>query len=423
MSTRPVDPTALRASAAELDRRFAGFKERKLALDMTRGKPSAEQLDLSNELITILQPGDYFALDGTDCRNYGGLDGLPEAKRLFADFMGVAPTEILIGDNSSLALMHDAIARALSHGVPGGDGPWARGPVKFLCPVPGYDRHFAICQHFGIEMINVAMTDEGPDMDEVEALVAADPAVKGIWIVPRYSNPTGVTCSARVIERLARMKTAAPDFRIFWDNAYAHHHLTDAPPPLEDLLAACKAAGSAERVLLFGSTSKVSFAGCGLSFLAGSEKNMAWVRAHRSRATIGADKLNQLRHVRFFRDMAGVVAHMKKHAAILAPKFEAVDRIFAHELGGTQLARWTRPLGGYFVSLDVVDGTARAVVDMAGEAGVKLTEAGATYPYGRDPRDRNLRIAPSLPRLAEIETAMEVVAVCVQRAALAKLAG
>jgi aspartate/methionine/tyrosine aminotransferase len=422
MSTSQVDLNALRASAADLHRRFDAFRARGLALDMTRGKPSAEQLDLSNELIGILRPGDYFALDGTDCRNYGGLDGLPEAKRLFADFMEVAPSEILIGDNSSLALMHDAIARALSHGVPGGDGPWARGPVKFLCPVPGYDRHFAICEHFGIEMVNVAMTDEGPDMDEVEALCAADPAVKGIWIVPKYSNPTGVTCSARVVERLARLQTAAPDFRIFWDNAYAHHHLTDAPPRLENLLAACKAAGNAERVLLFGSTSKVSFAGCGLSFLAASDKNMAWVRAHRSRATIGADKLNQLRHVRFFRDMDGVTAHMKKHAAILAPKFEAVDRIFTRELGGTGLASWTRPLGGYFVSLDVVDGTARAVVKMAAEAGVKLTEAGATYPYGRDPRDRNLRIAPSLPKLAEIETAMEVVALCVRRAALARLA-
>jgi aspartate/methionine/tyrosine aminotransferase len=310
MSTSQVDLNALRASAADLHRRFDAFRARGLALDMTRGKPSAEQLDLSNELIGILRPGDYFALDGTDCRNYGGLDGLPEAKRLFADFMEVAPSEILIGDNSSLALMHDAIARALSHGVPGGDGPWARGPVKFLCPVPGYDRHFAICEHFGIEMVNVAMTDEGPDMDEVEALCAADPAVKGIWIVPKYSNPTGVTCSAGVVERLARLQTAAPDFRIFWDNAYAHHHLTDAPPRLENLLAACKTAGNAERVLLFGSTSKVSFAGCGLSFLAASDKNMAWVRAHRSRATIGADKLNQLRHVRFFRDMDGVTAHM-----------------------------------------------------------------------------------------------------------------
>jgi len=414
-----IDLTA----ASELDRRFDLFKGRKLALDMTRGKPSAEQLDLSNELLTNLGPRDYLAQDGTDCRNYGGLDGLPESKQLFADFMEVAPSEVLIGDNSSLALMHDSVTRALSHGVPGGDGPWSRGPVKFLCPVPGYDRHFAICEHFGIEMINVAMTDEGPDMDQVEALAASDPAVKGIWIVPKYSNPTGITCSARVVERLARMSTAAPDFRIFWDNAYAHHHLTDARPPLENLLAACKAGQQAERVLLFGSTSKVSFAGSGLSVLAGSEKNVAWMRAHRSKSTIGADKLNQLRHVRFFANMDGVAAHMKKHAAILAPKFEAVDRIFQRELGGKQLATWTRPLGGYFISVDVVEGTARAVVQMAAEAGVKLTEAGATYPYGRDPLDRNLRIAPSLPKLPEIETAMEVVALCIERAALRKLAG
>jgi DNA-binding transcriptional MocR family regulator len=319
--------------------------------------------------------------------------------------------------------MHDSVARALSHGVPGGDGPWSRGPVKFLCPAPGYDRHFTVCEHFGIEMITVGMTDEGPDMAEVERLVAADPAIKGIWIVPKYSNPTGVTCSARVVERLARMKTAAKDFRIFWDNAYAHHHLTDSPPQLANLLAACKAAQEPERVLLFGSTSKVSFASAGLAVMAGSEKNIAWMRAHRSKSTIGPDKLTQLRHVRFFKDMDGVRAHMKKHTAILAPKFDAVIRIFERELGGKGLATWTRPLGGYFISLDTHEGLARAVVKMAADAGVKLTEAGATYPHGKDPLDRNIRIAPSLPKLAEIETAMEVVAVCVQRATLQKLAG
>jgi aspartate/methionine/tyrosine aminotransferase len=418
-----IDLQALTASAPELDRRFDELEQRKLALDMTRGKPAPEQLDLANGLITILGAGDYFAADGTDCRNYGGLDGLPEAKQLFADFMEVAPNEVLIGDNGSLPLMHDAVARALSHGVPGGDGPWSRGPVKFLCPVPGYDRHFTVCQHFGIEMVNVPMTDEGPDMDAVEALAGADAAVKGIWIVPMYSNPTGVTCSDRVVERLARMKTAAPDFRIFWDNAYAHHHLTDTPPKLANLLAACKASGQAERVLLFGSTSKVSFASAGLAVFAASEKNVAWLRTHRSKQTIGPDKLTQLRHVRFFRNMEGIAAHMKKHAAILKPKFDAVDRILERDLGGKGLAEWTRPLGGYFVSLDVVPGTARAVVKMAGEVGVKLTEAGATYPYGKDPDDRNLRIAPSLPSLPEIETAMDVLTLCVQRAALHKLAG
>jgi DNA-binding transcriptional MocR family regulator len=408
--------------ASDLDRRYQAFKSQKLALDMTRGKPCSEQLDLANELLTNLGPGDFRAEDGTDCRNYGGLDGLPEAKKLFAEFMEVSPTELLVGDNSSLALMHDSIARAMSHGVPGGDGPWGRAQAKFLCPVPGYDRHFAICEHFGIEMLNVGMKDDGPDMDRVEELASRDASVKGIWIVPKYANPTGSVCSPKVVERFARMKTAAKDFRIFWDNAYAHHHLTDSPPVLANLLEACKAAGTADRMLSFGSTSKVSFAGAGIAMMGASEKNVAWLRAHRSKSTIGPDKLTQLRHVRFFKDMAGVREHMKKHAAILKPKFDAVHRVFENELAGKGVASWTRPLGGYFVSVDTLPGLARAVVKMAGDVGVKLTEAGATYPYGKDPEDRNIRIAPSLPKLAEIETAMEVVSVCVLRAALQKLA-
>lgn len=423
MSQPPIDIDSLKGAAPDLDRRYEAFKARKLALDMTRGKPCAEQLDLSNALLTNLGPTDFRASDGTDCRNYGGVDGLPETKVLFAAFMEVTPAEILVGDNSSLALMHDAIARALSHGVPGGDTPWSKGPVKFLCPSPGYDRHFAVCEHFGIDMVTVDMTADGPEMDRVESLALADPSIKGIWIVPKYQNPLGVTCSDRVVERLARMKTAAKDFRIFWDNAYAHHHLTDAPPRLANLLEACKAAGNAERVLLFGSTSKVSYAGAGIAVMGGSEKNIAWFRNHRSKSTIGPDKIAQLRHVRFFEDMDGVRSHMSKHQAILKPKFDAVVRIFERELGGKGLAQWTNPLGGYFISLDTVDGCARAVVKMAAEIGVKLTEAGATFPYGKDPRDRNIRIAPSLPKLAEIETAMEVVAICIQRATLQKLAG
>jgi aspartate/methionine/tyrosine aminotransferase len=411
----------LKSSAPDLERAYELFKSKKLSLDMTRGKPCSEQLDLANGLLTILGPADYKAEDGTDCRNYGGLDGLLEAKRLMADFMEVSPKEIIVGDNSSLALMHDAIARALSHGVPGGEGPWARSATKFLCPVPGYDRHFAICEHFGIEMLNVKMTDEGPDMDAVADLAGRDASVRGIWIVPKYGNPTGATCSERVVERLATMKTASKGFRIFWDNAYAHHHLTDSPPVLPNLLEACKRAGNAERVLSFGSTSKVSFAGAGLSMMGASETNVAWLRAHRSKSTIGPDKLTQLRHVRFFPNMESVRQHMKKHAAILKPKFDAVNAIFERELGGKGVASWTRPLGGYFVSLDTLPGLARAVVKMASDLGVKLTEAGATFPYGRDPDDRNIRIAPSLPKLAEIETAMEVVSVCVQRAALQKL--
>jgi DNA-binding transcriptional MocR family regulator len=393
----------------------------RLSLDMTRGKPCPEQLDLANGLLTVLG-SDYRAADGTDCRNYGGLDGLPESKALFAEFMEASPKEVLLGDNSSLSLMHDTIARALSHGVPGGDGPWSRGHVKFLCPVPGYDRHFAICEHFGVEMMNVELLDDGPDMDRVEQL-AADPAVKGMWIVPKYANPSGATCSARVVERLAKMKTAAKDFRILWDNAYAHHHLTDSPPPLANLMEACKAAGNPDRVLSYGSTSKVSFAGAGISVMAASEKNVAWMRLHRSRSTIGPDKLTELRHVRFFRDMDGMRAHMKKHAAIIKPKFEMVDGVLERELGGTGLATFTKPLGGYFVSLDTLDGCAKAVVKMAADVGVKLTEAGATFPYGKDPRDRNIRIAPTLPKLAEIEAAMEVLAVCVKRVSLKKLSG
>lgn len=423
MSQPTLDIDSLKAAAPDLDRRYEAFKARKLALDMTRGKPCAEQLDLSNALLTNLGPADFKASDGTDCRNYGGVDGLPEAKALFAAFMEVEPAEVLVGDNSSLALMHDSVARALSHGVPGGDAPWSRGPAKFVCPSPGYDRHFAVCEHFGIGMIPVDMTAEGPDMDRVESLVGSDPSVKGIWIVPKYQNPLGVTCSDRVVERLARMKTAAKDFRIFWDNAYAHHHLTDTPPRLANLLQACKAAGNAERVLLFGSTSKVSYAGGGIAVMGGSEMNIAWFRNHRSKSTIGPDKIGQLRHVRFFKDMEGVRAHMSKHQAILKPKFDAVARIFERELGGKGLAQWTNPEGGYFISLDTADGCARTVVKMAADIGVKLTEAGATFPYGKDPRDRNIRIAPSLPKLPEIETAMEVVAICVQRATLQKLTG
>ena len=408
-------------SLAALRQRYSDYQERGLALDMTRGKPCSAQLDLALPMLECVTPRDFKAADGTDCRNYGGFEGLPEARRLFGEFMGVAPSELLIGGNSSLALMHDAVARCLLHPNPDSATPWRALPeAKFLCPVPGYDRHFAICEAFGLAMIPVAMTPDGPDMDEVEALAAADPAVKGIWIVPKYQNPTGYTCSAEVVHRLATLKAAAPDFRIFWDNAYAHHDLDDAPHHLDDLLAACKAAGHPNRALLFGSTSKVTFAGAGLSFFAASPANVDWMRRHGSRQTIGPDKLNQLRHVRFFGDMDGVRAHMAKHAALLKPKFDAVLRILAEELGDGSAygASWTRPVGGYFISFDTADGQARRVVDLAAAAGVKLTEAGATFPYGRDPRDRNIRIAPTLPNPQEIELAMRIFATCVQIAAL-----
>jgi len=395
----------------QLQKRYDEIKARNLKLDMTRGKPCVEQLDLSLGLLDCLG-SDYRAADGTDCRNYGGIDGLPEAKELFAPFLEVAPDEIIVAGNSSLALMHDAVAKALLLGVPGGTKPWKDGPVKFLCPSPGYDRHFAVCQHLGVEMITVGMTSAGPDMEEIERLAMADQSIKGIWCVPKYSNPTGVVFSDDVVDRLARMK-AAPDFRIFWDNAYAVHHLVDSPPVLKNLLAACREAGNPERVLIFGSTSKVSFAGAGLAMVGGSEQNIAYLKQAMSFQTIGPDKLNQLRHVRFFGDMKGIEVQMAKHAAILKPRFDAVSEILDRELGASGLAQWSRPQGGYFISIDTADGCAKAVVAMAAEAGVKLTSAGATFPYGKDPRDRNIRIAPSFPPLAELRQATEILALSV----------
>jgi DNA-binding transcriptional MocR family regulator len=411
----------LERQAARLRERYEAFQRRHLSLDMTRGKPSPQQLDLSLGLLASLGDGDYRAADGTDCRNYGVLEGLPEARALFAQVLEVEPDEIIVAGNSSLELMHDAVVQALLRGVPGGSGPWGRQPVEFLCPSPGYDRHFAICERFGIRMITVPMQSRGPDMSEVERLAADYAAVKGIWCVPKYSNPTGVTFSDEVVERLARMKTAAPDFRIFWDNAYAVHHLSDEADRLANLLQACRKAGNAERVLIFGSTSKISFAGAGVAMIAASEANLRHFAEGMAIRTIGPDKLNQLRHVRFFRDRAGIEAHMRKHAALLRPKFAAVTETFARELDGKGIAAWSRPNGGYFLSLDTADGCAARVVAMAAEAGVRLTRAGATFPYGRDPRDRNIRIAPSLPALEEIREAMELVAICVQRAAVEQL--
>lgn len=422
MDFRLMERDDLEKQATELALRYSSLQKRGLALDMTRGKPCPEQLDLSLPLLDCLGSHDYRAADGTDCRNYGGPDGLPEARQLFAELLDVSPAEVIVGGNSSLALMYDVVAGALRSGLPDGDGPWRVQPtVKFLCPCPGYDRHFAICEHLGIEMIPVAMDAGGPNMDRVEELVEADAQIKAIWCVPKYSNPTGVTFSDDVVRRLARMKTAAPDFRVMWDNAYAVHDLTDTSDRLMDLFAACTAAGHANRVFLFGSTSKISFAGAGVAAVAGSTQNLDAVRRDRSIRTIGADKLNQLRHVRFFRDRDGIAVHMKLHAAILRPKFECVQNILESQLGGTNMARWSRPLGGYFVSLDTMDGTAAAVVSRAAEAGVKLTRAGATFPYGRDPRDRNLRLAPTLPSLEEIRSAMEIVTVSVQLVSIERL--
>ncbi|MFF4289178.1 aminotransferase class I/II-fold pyridoxal phosphate-dependent enzyme [Streptomyces sp. NPDC001633] len=407
----PDTPAGLVERARQDYQELAG---RGLSLDLTRGKPAPEQLDLSTDLLS-LPGGRYTSADGTDVRNYGGLQGLPELREIFAGLLQVPAGQLLAAGNSSLELMHDCLVHALLGVLPGAASRWAdQERIAFLCPVPGYDRHFALCERFGIEMIPVPMTDEGPDMEVVERLVAEDPAVKGIWCVPKYSNPTGVSYSDATVARLATMPTAAPDFRIFWDNAYAAHHLTDEPVEIADLLAACADAGNPDRAFVFGSTSKITAAGAGVAFFGSSPANVTWLLGHNAKRSIGPDKVNQLRHVMFLRDADGVRAHMARQRALLQPKFEAVGRILAKELGGTGLATWTTPKGGYFVTLEVPDGCAKEVVRRAAEAGIVLTPAGATHPYGDDPRDAVIRIAPSYPGLAELEQAIEGLAVCVR---------
>jgi len=402
--------------------RYSNIQSATLQLDMTRGKPAPQQLDLANDLLSLPGVKDFRSADGTDCRNYGSLDGLPELKVLFAEILELQPENIIIGGNSSLALMHDALVHALLFGVPDGEKPWKdEEKLRFLCPSPGYDRHFAATEHLGFELVTVEMTHEGPNMDQVEWLVREDPAVKGIWCVPRYSNPTGVTYSDAVVKRLATMQTAAADFRIFWDNAYAEHHLTDQPVALANIQQACENAEHGNRVLLFASTSKISLAGSGIAIIAGSVENMNNVRAHMQFQTIGHDKINQLRHLRKFPDLASIRAHMQQQAELIRPKFAAVQQVLTTTLAGTDTARWTNPAGGYFVSLDVWDGCARRVVELAAAAGVKLTSAGAPFPYGKDLRDRNIRIAPTFPATKEVQQAMEVVAVCIKLAALESL--
>jgi aspartate/methionine/tyrosine aminotransferase len=401
---------------------YREFKSRGLNLDITRGKPCSEQLDLALDMLDCVNSKNYLTEEGTDSRNYGGLDGIPAAKMLFAEYLGVQPEELIIGGNSSLNLMHDTFMRAMVNGVSADSQPWGKqSKIKFLCPSPGYDRHFFICDYLGIEMITVALDDYGPDMAVVEELAAADETIKGIWCVPKYSNPTGAAYSDEVVERLASMETKAGDFRIFWDNAYAVHHLTDQPARLLNILDACKKAGNSERVFIFGSTSKVAFAGSGLAMMAGSAQNMALTKKEISFQTIGPDKLNQLRHVAFFKNMAGIEAHMKKHRAILKPKFDAVQSGLDKELSGKNIAHWSQPAGGYFVSLDTLDGCASAVVQMAADAGLKLTPAGSTYPYMQDPLDRNIRIAPSFPPLEDVHSAVHLVGICIQLASIDKL--
>ena len=412
--------TALRR---ELKAKYHEFQTRDLKLDMSRGKPSVDQLDLSMGMMDVLSSDDDLTCeDGTDCRNYGVLTGIDEAKELLADMMEVNPSTIIIYGNSSLNVMYDTVSRAMTHGIMG-NTPWCRqDKVKFLCPVPGYDRHFAITEYFGIEMINVPMTSEGPDMDMVERLVASDPAIKGIWCVPKYSNPQGYSYSDETVRRFARLEPAAPDFRIFWDNAYGVHHLYDHDQDhLIEILAECKRAGNPDLVYKFASTSKISFPGSGIAAIATSHNNLEDIKAQLKNQTIGHDKVNQLRHVRFFKDIHGMVEHMRKHADIIRPKFEAVEEILERELGGLGIGEWTKPKGGYFISFDSLDGCAKDIVARCKKAGVVMTGAGATYPYGKDPHDSNIRIAPTYPTLGDLITAAELFALCVKLSSVEKL--
>lgn len=405
--------------------RFTEIKAKGLKLDMSRGKPSVEQLNLSMEMMDVLNSGaDLTCEDGVDCRNYGGLDGITEAKQLLADMMEVPKENVIIFGNSSLNVMYDTVARAMTHGVLGST-PWCKlDKVKFLCPVPGYDRHFGITEHFGIEMINIPMTPTGPDMDLVEKYVNEDPAVKGIWCVPKYSNPQGITYSDETVFRFANLKPAAEDFRIYWDNAYCVHHLyEDKQDYLIEILTECKKAGNPDMVYKFSSTSKITFPGSGIAALAASEANLDEIRSMMKMQTIGHDKVNQLRHVRFFKDVHGIVEHMKKHADILRPKFEAVIAGLERELGGLEIGSWIKPLGGYFISFDSMDGCAKAIVAKAKEAGLVMTGAGATYPYGKDPHDCNIRIAPSYPTQEELAVATDIFVLSVKLVSIDKLLG
>lgn len=413
----------LQALRKDLAVKYREYQGRDLRLDMSRGKPSVAQLDLSMGMMDVLTSDmDLTCDDGTDCRNYGVLDGISEAKELLGDMMEVAPDHIIIYGNSSLNVMYDTVARSMTNGVMG-NTPWCKlDKVKFLCPVPGYDRHFAIMEYFGIEMINVPMTEEGPDMDIVEALVASDDAIKGIWCVPKYSNPQGISYSDQVVRRFARLKPAAADFRIYWDNAYTIHHLYDLDQDhLIEILAECKRAGNPDLVYKFASTSKISFPGSGIAAIAASQNNLVDIKNQLRIQTIGHDKVNQLRHVRFFGGIHGMVEHMRLHADIMRPKFEAVNRILSQELDGLGIGTWTTPKGGYFMSFDSMDGCAKAIVARCKKAGLVMTKAGATYPYGKDPHDSNIRIAPSYPPLEDLEMAMELFALCVKLVSIDKL--
>jgi aspartate/methionine/tyrosine aminotransferase len=421
-----LSPADLQAVHRQTRAEYDAFRARGLKLDMTRGKPASDQLDLANDMLAFPGNRDFYTQAGDDARNYGVLQGLPEVRSLFAPMLGAPPGQIFVADNSSLAVMHDCIVWALLKGVPGSVKPWQAAPGEaspaFICPVPGYDRHFALCEEYGVRMLPVPLTGHGPDMDAVEAL-AADPSVKAMWCVPKYSNPTGDVYDDETIRRLAAMRTGAPDFRLFWDNAYAVHHLTQHRRAIANILDACQQAANPDRAFVFASTSKITLAGAGLAFFASSPANVAWFLARAFKRTIGSDKLNQLRHFRFLKNEAGLMHHMDRHRALLKPKFDAVAAALDSRLAGTGAATWTPPEGGYFISLDATPGTAKQVVALAKDAGLALTAAGSTWPFGKDPRDSNLRLAPTFPSLPEVTAASEGIALCILLAAIEKQCG
>ena len=410
----------LDAFAQEQEQAYATLKARGLALDLTRGKPAAAQLALAADLLGL--PKGVTDAAGVDTRNYGGLEGIRELREIFAELLWVEPEQVVAGGNSSLTMMRDVLVDLWLHGAVDSERPWSQEEkVTFICPVPGYDRHFTLLEWFGIDMVTVPMHDDGPDVEQVARLAASDPSIKGMWLVPTYANPTGSVVSQQVAARLASMPTAAPDFKIFWDNAYAFHHLTEDEAKTADILTLAAASGHPHRPIMFASTSKITLAGAGVAFLAGSVETVKWYTGHLGKGAIGPDKVNQLRHAQFFGSPQGVRDHMVKHREIIAPKFAEVQRILSERLGGLGVATWTRPTGGYFVSLDVLDGTASRVVQLAKEAGIALTPAGASYPRGEDPRDRNIRLAPTFPGLPEVAEAMEADATCLLLAAAESL--